>query len=164
MKNYEYNFLSVLRSNIGWSICALQKNLAAFCHTGYPISKCIFWSPFRICNYDIFINWDWAAWSKGSKFWVLLLEFYFINVTWPPQPLILINGLYDQLVFCHRWVIWCNINLIFCIHLFSANTFWIPIKKYRFHVTLIKWIPNNKTQMVDPCLGTMQLTRISKIS
>ena len=26
-----------------------------------------------------------------------------------------LHGLYDQLVFCHKWVIWCSSSLIFCM-------------------------------------------------
>ena len=34
-----------------------------------------------------------AAWSQGSTICVLLLGFYFINVTWPPQPPILMASM-----------------------------------------------------------------------
>jgi hypothetical protein len=47
----------------------------------------------RICNYDIFDNWELAVWSQGFTICVLFLGFHFNNVTWPPQPLILMASM-----------------------------------------------------------------------
>ena len=58
---------------------------------GVSCQSVFFETPARVSNYDIFDNWELAAWFQGSTIWVSLV-FYFINVTWPPQPRIFISA------------------------------------------------------------------------
>ena len=90
---------------------------------GISSQSVFFETLIRISHYDIF--------KVRSTICVLLLGFYFINVTWPPQPLILMASMTSFFFVISRWVIWCNINLIFWIHLYFANNFRIPIKKFQ---------------------------------
>jgi hypothetical protein len=42
-----------------------------------------------------------------------------------------LHGLNDQVVFCQKWVRWCNMFMIFGMQWFLANTFWILVKKFQ---------------------------------